>query len=125
MVKSEKLTPEKKEELAEKIYKLFKRYGMWCETTIYFNGKCINSRDYKGSYHYDGSVYLHEDKDPRDCFEHVAEDHIISMSFEGPVYHMFNYGERPAVLRRFNELLKKYGVYYEQGNAWNLTCYYG
>lgn len=118
------LTPEKIEELVDKIYRLFKKYDMWCDSRIYFNGKCLSSKDHMGNYHYDGTAYIHIDQDPRDYFEYVAENHILSMSFEGPIYHMFNYNKRPAVLKKFNEILQKYGVYYELGDAWNLTCFY-
>ena len=69
-------------------------------------------------------MYLEHDMDPGDYFEYVNPEHILSMSFEGPIYHMFNYGEYKPVLKKFNELLEKYGLYYELGNAWNLTCYY-
>lgn len=48
----------------------------------------------------------------------------MSMSFEGPVYHMINGYALGGLVRRFNKIFEKYGVYYEQGDAWNLTCYY-
>ena len=37
---------------------------------------------------------------------------------------MFNYNKYGSVLKKFKALLEKYGLYYEQGDAWNLTCYY-
>lgn len=48
------------------------------------------------------------------------------MSFEGPFYEVLNgyagdYGW--VVEEKFSDLLKKYGVYYELGNAWNLSLY--
>lgn len=118
------LTPEKIEELADKIYQLFRKNDMWCDSQIYFNGKCLSNKDYAGHYHYDGTAYIYEDKDPRDYFEYVNPEHILSMGFEGPVYHMFNYGKYSGVLKKFKALLERYGLCYEQGDAWNLTCYY-
>lgn len=118
------LNSEQVEELADKICCLFKKNDIWADTFIYFNGKRIGNKDPDGTYHYDGSVFMEENMDPKDYFEYVNPDHILSMSFEGYVYHMFNYGSYPDVLKKFNSLLKKYGIYYEFGDAWNLSCYY-
>lgn len=118
------LTEKQIAELANSIYELFKKNEMWADTFIYFNGKRLGNKSPDGKYHYDGSAYLEEDEDPRDYFEYVNPDHILSMSFEGPVCHMFNYEENQTVLEEFNALLKKYGLYYELGHSWNLSCYY-
>ncbi len=118
------LTKEQIDDLAEKIYKLFKKNDIWQDTFIYFNGNCLGNKDPAGHYHYDGSAFLETDLDPRDYFEFVNSEHILSMSFEGPVYYMFNYGHHKSVFKQFKALLDKYGLYYEMGNAWNLSCYY-
>lgn len=118
------LTKEQIEDLADKICKLFVKNNMWGDTFIYFNGKRIGNKDPSGEYHYDDTVYVEEDMDPRDYFEYVNPDHILSMSFEGPVYHMFNYGEHKGVMTKFKALMERYGLCYELGNAWNLSCYY-
>lgn len=121
---SKPLKKEQIDELADKIYQLFKKNDMWMDSRIYFNGGCIDNKDEDGHYHYDGSVYYHPNMNPRDYFDYVNPDHILSMSFEGPIYHMFNYNEYRPVLRKFNSLLARYGLCYELGNAWNLSCYY-
>lgn len=118
------LTEKQIEELANSIYELFRENELWSDTFIYFNGKRLGNVSPDGKYHYDGSAYLEEDKDPRDYFEYVNPDHILSMSFEGPAYHMFNYAENSSTLEKFDDLLAKYGLYYELGHAWNLSCYY-
>lgn len=123
MAISKPLAKEQIEELADKIYQLFRKQEMWGDVHIYFNGSCLNNIDHDGNYHYDGSAYLHENMKPE--FEYVNPDHVLSMSFEGPVYHMFEYGAYKPVYRRFTTLLARYGLYYELGNAWNLSCYYG
>ncbi len=122
--KVEKLTEEQIQKLADEIYQLFKDNEIWCDTFIYFNGCRMDNKDENGRYHYDGERYIHPNMNPRDYFGYVNPDHILSMSFEGPVYHMFNYGEYKSVLDKFEKLISKYGLYYELGNAWNLTCYY-
>lgn len=118
------LTEDQIEELADRIYRLFAKNGIWSDTVIYFNGGSIDNRDEDGNYHYDGSVYHHEQRDPHDYFKYVNPEHILSMSFEGPVYHAFNYGSYPPVKKQFDELLRRFGLYAEQGDAWNLTCFY-
>lgn len=106
------LTKEQIEELADSIYQLFKENDMWMDTSIFFNECRLNDEKRES------------DVDPRDYFEYVNPEHILSMSFEGPVYDMFNYCEYESVHEKFDALLKKYGLYYELGNAWNLSCYY-
>lgn len=118
------LTKEQIEELADNIYTLFKENGIWSDTFIYFNGQRLGNKSPDGHYHYDGSAFIEKDMDPRKYFEYVNPSHILSMSFEGPAYEMFNHGEYSSVLQKFDKLLDKYGLYYELGNAWNLTCYY-
>ena len=46
------------------------------------------------------------------------------MSFEGPAYHMINGYGYGGLVEKFSKIFEKYGVYYEQGNAWNFSCYY-
>lgn len=118
------LTSEQIEELADRIYKLFKKNDIWRNARIFFNGNAIDNKDENADYHYDGSVYFHWDMNPRLYFEHVNPDHILSMSFDEPIYHMFHYKKYKSVLRKFNELLTQFGLRYEFGDMWNLTCYY-
>lgn len=122
------LTPDNIEELADRIYKLFRKNNMWSDCRIYFNGNALDTNDGSangaGSLHYDGMAFLHEGMDPNEYFEYVNPEHILSMSFEGPIYHMFNYNEYRSVMTQFRKLLDRFGVYYELGNAWNLTLYY-
>lgn len=116
------LTKEQIEELADKIYQLFEKNDMWMDSFIYFNDGCLDSKDENGKYHYDGSAFWHPDREPN--FEYVNPDHILSMAFEGPIYHMFNYNKYPSVRKKFDTLLERYGLYFEFGEAWNLSCYY-
>lgn len=118
------LTDDNIEELADRIYKLFRKNNMWSDCRIYFNGKALDTKDDAGTFHYDGMAFLHEDMDPNDYFEFVNPEHILSMSFEGPIYHMFNYGKYVSVMTQFRKLLERFGVHYEPGNAWNLSLYY-
>lgn len=105
-----KLTKIKIAEMANEIVELLKKYDME-DVCIYFNNKRINDGKLE-----DGEF------DPHDYFDYAAYDHILSMSFEGALYHAINYsGGR--VVNQLDKIFDKYGLYYELGNAWNLTAY--
>lgn len=113
--------------MAVEIRELLLDAGMWQDTEIYFNGKRFTSHDpADDKYYYNDREHLivEENQNPRTYFEYVAEEHILSMAFEGPVCEMIYYGVYPAVKKKFDKIFEKYGVYYEQGDHWNLTCFY-
>lgn len=106
------------ESLAKSIRKWLLQNEMWFDTVIYFNDKAYSSDDGE-------KLVVHENEDPSDHFEYVNPDHILSMSFEGPLYAVMN-GYCNGCIRLTNEferILDRFGVYYELGNSWNLTCY--
>lgn len=124
---AKRLTEERIEKMAVEIRAFLLEHGIWQDTDIYFNGKRFTTRDPETKkYYYNDpkKLFVENNQNPRDYFEYVADDHILSMSFEGPVYHMINGYALGGLVRRFNKIFEKYGVYYEQGDAWNLTCYY-
>lgn len=121
-----KLTKAKIRKLAEEIREFLLDREMWVDTRIYFNGVAFSTDDGKGRYYYNDREHLVElqDEDPTNYFEYVGP--YLSMSFEGPFYEVMNgylgsYGYK--VEDAFHELLKRYGVYPELGNAWNLSVY--
>lgn len=100
------------------------------DTRIYYNDKALDIS-------FNTRAWLDDDADsplskfatlkkinginPLEYFEYAATNHILSMSFEGELYnYIYEQGEIPAWLEN---VFKKYGVYYELGNQWNLTCY--
>lgn len=110
-----KLTKIKIEEMANEIMNFLKEEKLSDDVLIYFNNKRMNK---------DG---IEEGEfNPKNYFEYAAENHILSMSFEGGFYGVVNgycstkYANK--VMNLFEDILRKYGVYYELGNAWNLTC---
>lgn len=115
---------EKVESLARDIYDLLLGHGIWQDVSIYFNGKRMSSHNETATeFRYNGEPFIVESKDPRDYFDYVAAEHILSMSFEGSFYEVLNgYAGNWKVEKEFSALLEKYGCYYELGNAWNLTC---
>lgn len=122
-----KLTESQIEELAKEIREFLIDNDMWQDVCIYFNGKRFTQRDPEtGKYYYNDREHLIEEdeRDPEDYFEYVNPNHILSMSFEGPVCEMLYYDEYPEMKRGFDRILEKYGLYYEFGNHWNFSCYY-
>jgi len=126
-----KLTEKQIEALAKETRQFVIDNGIWVDTTIFFNGRAYSTSDRRGHYFYndpDNLVEL-EDEDPRDYFEYVNPDHIMSMMFEGPLYGCLNYtGEYghkydDRIQDGLMKIFRKYHVYYELGNAWNLTLF--
>lgn len=122
-----RLSAEQIEQMAVEIREFLLDNGLWVDVDIYFNGRRFSTHDKAaGKYYYNDREHLvvEENEDPKRYFEYVAEDHILSMSFEGMLCEILYYGECPAVKREFDKIFEKYGVYYEFGHHWNFTCYY-
>lgn len=94
-----KLTAEQIENLAKEIREFLLEHGLWQDVDIYFNGKKYTSYDPEnGEYYYNDREHLIEVVDqPERHFEYVNPEHILSMSFEGPVCEMLYYGILPSV----------------------------
>ena len=101
--------------------------GLWQDTFVYVGNKRYGCYDGK-HYHYDNNwscVFREDDKKASDYLEYHSN--FITMTFEGPFYEIVNY-DAPAsycnrVLEEFNNILKKYGTFYEVGYAWSLAIY--
>lgn len=120
------MTNKQKEQLATEIFEWLVKHEMWVDVCIYFNGKrwSTNNKDCT-DFCYNEHRYYEDEADPRDYFEYVNETNILSMSFEGPLYEVLN-AYRPGWVKledEFRKIFEKYGIYYELGNAWNLSCY--
>ena len=108
------------EGLAYEILRFLLDHELWQDVTIYFCGKALSTDDRHGNYAYNdpSRVFVLENLNPKDYFPYVGS--ILSMSFEGPLYDVLNYG--PFDLEaEFSALLAQHGLYYELGNTWNLT----
>ena len=111
------------EALAFEIRSFLEKNGLASSVSIYYNNKVVRDRgDYDEDYNYIPKWETTEDINPHDYFEWAAYDHILSMSFEGPLYDVLNYtfGKNEEV---FRSIFERRGLYYEFGNAWNLTVY--
>lgn len=118
------VTPRKAEKCAQEIIKFLLDNDLWDGVCIYVNGYRYKSeRDNSGKL----CVVKEEDTDPRGYFSYVNEQHFISMSFEGAFRGLINCdwlgGESDKLRDEFDDILQKYGYYYELGNHWNLSAY--
>lgn len=117
------ITSEQIEQLAKEIRQFLLDNDLWIDVRIYFNGKAFSTDDGCGHYYYNDrdNLIVLQNIDPKDYFEYAGP--YLSMSFEGPVYEILNYGSMENIEEGFRSIFAKYGLYYELGNAWNLTAY--
>ena len=111
------------EALANDIYTWCLEHDCWQDVYIYYNGKRMGTsgKDKTGKtvYRYGGTPFIEDNIDPRNYFVYVREPNILRMSFEGALYDILNNHDMFAL----QDLFSKYGLYYESGNAWNLSAY--
>lgn len=113
--------------LAKEIYLWCKANDLWGDNTIYFDGKAwsnLQTWNCETGRKIEEDLYEFENKNPKTYFEYANPD-TLSMSFEGALYYVLN-GYIKGWIKleaAFQNLFKKYGVYYELGHAWNLSVY--
>lgn len=120
---TKKITKAQIDKLARELRKYLLDRKMWVDTTIYFNGKAFSTDDRHGRYYYNDphNLIVLENEDPHRVTEYAGD--ILTMTFEGPLYDALNYGEPSwRVEEELRQVFEKYGLYYELGNAWNLTA---
>lgn len=117
------LTKTNIEELAKEIISFLNKEKLASDVSIYFNNKVMRDRGtWDDDYNYIPKWETTENVDPHDYFEYAAYDHILSMSFEGALYEVLNYtGGRKG--EEFERIFERHGLYFEFGNAWNLSVY--
>lgn len=108
------------EKTANAILKFINSKKLYGDIRIYFNEKAFEVD-------YQGNVKTIENINPKDYFEY-ANPETVAMSFEGEFYNVINglvyyNGGYWKLYEQFNNLIKKYGYYFELGNAWNLSLY--
>ena len=116
----------KQGKLAKDIIDWLLKKEIFDDTFIYVNGKRYGTYDGEGHYNYGtnswDNVYVEDNMDPKRYFEYAGKH--LSMSFEGPLYDLLNYGFEfdSHAEEELTEIFHKHGYYYELGNAWNLTA---
>ena len=108
-----------KTEIARTIEKWGKSHDLLSDTRIYFGNKAW-------AYDSSGKRSIIKDVKATDYLPYGNDD-TVSMSFEGPLHEVFEYGwsteSGRARLNEFDELMDDLGVWYERGNSWNLSIY--
>ena len=136
-----KLTPENIKTMAEDLLRYLIDLDLDMYVRIYFNFKdghgtaiqssppsspcnyqCVTQVKGKNSYRY----YRIDDINPQNYFKYNGD--YLSMSFEGPLYHILNYtaymeSRMERVNRQLNNYFSHYGLYMELGDAWNASVY--
>ena len=117
-----KITKQDIERLAKEIMIFLEDNDMLDGVSIYFNNKRVSTEfELIG----DEVKYIWKEEstvDPNKYLEYASYNHILSMSFEGTLYNKLNY-EFDKRIEEFYEIFKRYGLYFELGNSWNLTAY--
>lgn len=125
-MKKNPLTEKEREQLATEIFNWLVDHEMWVDVHIYFNGKCWSTNnEYLTEFCYNERRYFEYESNPETYFDYVRKHNILSMSFEGDLYDILNaYCHGWVMLEaEFQAIFEKYGLYYELGNAWNLSVF--
>jgi hypothetical protein len=117
-----KLTKETIEKFAYEVLDYLTKHSLDSNVCIYFNNKKIKHEYNWREENPTPKLIVTENISPFDYFEYANYDHILSMSFEGPLYDVLNYsgGKREEGLIK---IFEKYGCYWELGHMWNLSAY--
>ena len=118
-------------ELADAIMKFLKDNDIAEDVSIYVNNKRYSFvyYDYEAKKFLSDPFWKEEEGKffPGDYFNYYAKQHILSMSFEGEFYRIMNVEyedeEWKDLHNSFNRLLESMGVWYECGDAWNLSVF--
>jgi len=107
-----------KQQIAKKIANWLEKNDLTEEVRIYFDNQCWTWNNEE--------MIVIDDMKASTYFEY-ANDETISMSFEGPLYHVMNYHwsseEAGQLYGEFLDLMKGEPLYFEMGNAWNCSAY--
>lgn len=107
------------EKLANDIIKFLKKNNFDLDVHLLYNGKMVNATTGESKEIVSAGDYV-------DYFN----DDTITMTFEGPFYEFINgywdssVGNKYQKLYdEFDNIFKKYGLFYDLGDNWNLSAY--
>jgi len=123
-MQKKEINSENMEALTLEIIDFLQQNQLFQDVNIFCNNKQFSSNYSAGSIMEKaqlGIYYVMENRNAADVVE-FNNHNTITMTFEGPLYHILNYG--PAKTEQaFLKLFNKYGLYYELGYAWSLAAY--
>ncbi len=108
-----KTNPSINEKIAKEVMKKLLKNNLYYDVNLYYN----NHRMYAD---YDGNVHIVDWDGNCPCEYAPKENHILSLTFEGPLYSKINYDD----CFYLDDIFKKYGMYMEQGHAWSGHVYF-
>ena len=117
----QKLTKVGIEQFANEVMDYLIKHELDMDVCIYYNNKRMSNKYNWRNFDEPPKLVIEENISPFDYFEYANYDHILSMSFEGPLYDSLNYSGYAE--EGLHDLFEKYGVYWELGHAWNLSAY--
>lgn len=119
------MTKKQNEKMALELIRYLQVYGMFRDVNLFLNGKRYSSSYHDGDQakatRY-GHYYITDNVDVSEYVEYFNTE-TITMTFEGELYTALNGGDYDAIGENLNNIARPYGLYYEQGNAWNLAFY--
>lgn len=125
--KKKSVTPANMRRLAEQLIDYFAEIECWYDMGIYVDNERLASspRDYayeqkttaKGTVY-----YVEKDIDIASSMEY-SNPKTISIFFEGPLYSKINYEDYDFLYKLDEKFLASYGLYFEQGHAWNAAAF--
>ena len=120
------ITPTNMKKLAEEIIDFLTEEELFWDVCIYVDNQAWQSNKYSGTEVTEtqtkkgNKYYVKTDVDVTKQLEY-NNPKTITMTFEGPLYHMVN---EHAYDQKLDKLfLNKYGLYFEQGYAWSMAAY--
>ena len=127
--KKKPITPANMEKLAENLIDFFSSKDLFHDVCIYVNNqawksdKYMDDKDLTEAYTAKGNkYYIKKNVDIKAQLEY-SNPKTISITFEGPLYHVINYDDYDFVYKLSNKFLDPYGLYFEQGYAWSMAAY--
>lgn len=129
------MTKSKIEKIANDIKNYLDKYYLNGDVRIYYNGKAIEHGIEDSDTTWNSKTQEFEDKEsrtpwktiyninPNDYFNYTSD--ILCMSFEGSLYdHLNGYTRYDIkIYEDIQNILSKYGCYFELGNEWNLAVF--
>ena len=129
---TENSLPEDKEKVVIALIHWLDERDLFYDVHIYCNNKCWSSNRYNNVKKSNMMIvsdekiaknefYVENDVVASDYIEY-ANNNLITMSFEGPLYYEINYGNG-EIEQGLSEFFNKRGMYFELGYAWSLSTY--
>lgn len=120
------MTKKQLENIALDLITFLQRHDLYYMVNIYVNNKVLTDNRMKGTETRDtpfGPYYIVHNVNPGDLLEYYNPE-TITVTFEGPLYHIINYSECHSLYKELCSLFERYGLYLEQGYAWSFSLYY-